>query len=318
MVEEERPTSRDANKVAVGIARGRSVEQAMARAVALAGGLDFIRPGQTVLVKPNVNSPDPYPGTTNPEVVYEAVKLLWQRDPGRVIVADRSWFAGGTTEIMAKVGIDEAARKAGAEVMILDDEPWQEVRLQEARHWDRSFRIAAILDQVDHVVSLPVVKTHMLATFTMSLKNSVGLVEAQDRVEMLHHATHGPEGFTFGPESHQEPAFGSPIAEINLAFPVPLVIMDGTRSFVSGGPTKGEMVEPGLIIASRDRIANDAVGLAILKTLGTEERIQSKSVWEQPQIVRAVELGLGVEGPDRIEVKGEDVPELETIKGHLA
>ena len=288
------PDSGDNARVSVGLARGQTVEQAMARAVTLAGGLEFIQPGQTVLVKPNANSPDPYPGTTNPEVVYEAVKMIRQRDPGRIIVADRSWFAGGTADIMKKVGIDKAAEAAGAEVMILDDGPWRETHLQEARHWDRSFRIATILDQVDHLISLPVVKTHMLATFTMSLKNSVGLVEPDDRVEMLHHATNGPDGFKFGPESHAEPAFGSRIAEINLAFPVSLVIMDGTRSFVSGGPTKGKMVEPGIIVASRDRIANDAAGLALLKTLGTEERIQSKSVWEQPQIRRAMELGLGV------------------------
>lgn len=311
------PDSGNNARVSVGLARGRSVEQALASAVALAGGLEFIQPGQTVLVKPNANSPDPYPGTTNPEVVYEAVKLIWQRNPGRIIVADRSWFAGSTADIMKKVGIDRAAEEAGAEVMILDEGPWREAHLQEARHWDRSFRIAAILDQVDHIISLPVVKTHMLATFTMSLKNSVGLVEPDDRVEMLHHATNGPDGFKFGPKSHEEPAFGSRIAEINLAFPVSLVIMDGTRSFVSGGPAKGKMVEPGLIIASRDRVANDATGLALLKTLGTEERIQSKSVWEQPQIRRAVELRLGVNGPAGIEIKGEGVPELETIRGHL-
>jgi len=60
-------------KVPVGIARGETVGMAVRKAVELAGGMDFIQKGQTVLIKPNVNTGNAYPGSTNPEVLYEII-----------------------------------------------------------------------------------------------------------------------------------------------------------------------------------------------------------------------------------------------------
>ena len=60
----------------VGIARGSNMEDAVRRAVRLAGGLDFIRDGQTVLIKPNVTGAAKNPTTMNPEVLYATIKLI--------------------------------------------------------------------------------------------------------------------------------------------------------------------------------------------------------------------------------------------------
>lgn len=291
--------------VAVGIARGRSVAESISRAVALAGGLSFIQAGQTVLVKPNVNSADPYPATTNPEVVYEAVKLLWERDPRRIIVGDRSGYWGATLDFMRQVGIFEAAKDAKAEVIPFDDGPWQQVRPEGASHWTEGFRIPGLLSVADHVVSIPVLKTHRYATYTMALKNAVGMVHPEERLGYLH--TH----------NHAEPRLGSLIAEINLAFKTSFVILDGTRAFVSGGPASGELAEPRLILASADMVAIDAAGLAVLKSLGTTEAIQSKSVWQQPQLRRAVELGLGLKEPGQLQLVSDSVAEIAEIEARL-
>jgi len=291
-------------KVTVGLARGDSVRDAVTQAVGLAGGLSFIKPGQTVLVKPNVNSADPYPGTTNPQVLYEVVRLVWERDPRRVVVGDRSWYRETTRNCMKKTGIYDAATEARAEVVYFEDGPWERVKPEGASHWNGGFSVTGFLSVPDHIITLPVIKTHYLATFTMSLKNAIGLIDPRDRVQTLH-------------GSHAEPRFGSAIAELNLAVTPRFVIMDGTRAFVSGGPFTGEVVEPGLIVATSDRIANDVVGLAILKVLGTTAAIMGKSVWEQPQIKRAVELGLGVKGAAQIDLKGHRVPELDLIRKQL-
>lgn len=292
-------------RVTVGLARGSSVGEAVTQAIALAGGLGFIKAGDIVLVKPNVNSADPYPGTTNPEVLYEVIRRIWERDPRRIIVGDRSWYRDTTLNCMKKAGLYEAAGEARAEVIPFEDGRWIKVHPEGAIHWQEGFSIPGLLEIVHHIISLPVVKTHRLATFTMALKNSVGCILPEERLGNLH--TH----------NHAEPRFGSLIAEINLAVPVSFVIMDGTRAFVSGGPAVGEMVEPRLVIASKDRIANDVTGLALLKTLGTTPAIAEKSVWEQPQIRRAVELGLGVKSAQEIELKGQGVPELERIRQNL-
>src|SRR5680860_1757930 len=74
------------NKAVIGIAGGESsVSILVAKAVELAGGLGFIKEGSTVLIKPNINTGDPYPASTNPEVVYEVINLVKKQNPGRIL-----------------------------------------------------------------------------------------------------------------------------------------------------------------------------------------------------------------------------------------
>ena len=96
------------------------------------------------------------------------------------------------------------------------------------------------------------------------------------------------------------------IAEINQGYKPQLIVVDGVEAFVDEGPSTGKKVEAGVFLAGTDRIAVDAVGVAILKELGSNEAIMSKKVFEQEQLQRAVELGLGVNGPDKIEIVTAD------------
>ena len=91
------------------------------------------------------------------------------------------------------------------------------------------------------------------------------------------------------------------IAELNYGFKPHLVVMDGVDIFVDGGPMTGKPAKPGIIVVGTDRIAIDAVGLAVLKNHGANDAIMSKKIFEQEQLARAVELGLGVKSrrPDR-------------------
>ena len=57
-----------------------------------------------------------------------------------------------------------------------------------------------------------------------------------------------------------------------------------------------------VMLASTDRIAVDAVGIAILRMLGTTREVSSGSIWSQAQIRRAADLGLGATGPEKIEI----------------
>ena len=92
------------------------------------------------------------------------------------------------------------------------------------------------------------------------------------------------------------------IAEIHHAFRPHLIVMDGMEIFVDGGPMNGKRVDANVIVAGTDRIAIDAVGVAILKHHGSNDAIMSKKIFEQEQIARAVELDLGVKSPDQIEL----------------
>jgi uncharacterized protein (DUF362 family) len=92
------------------------------------------------------------------------------------------------------------------------------------------------------------------------------------------------------------------IAEINEPFKPALVILDGIDAFVDGGPMTGKPARGEVFLASTDRVAIDAVGVAILKFLGSNESITKPKIFEQEQIARAVELGLGASSPSEIDV----------------
>ncbi|MFQ6111307.1 MAG: DUF362 domain-containing protein [Nitrospinota bacterium] len=316
---------REASGALLGMARGETVRESLSEAVELSGGLGFLRKGETVLVKPNVNTGDPHPASTNPEVVYELLQLLREREPRRIIVGDRSMLSRDTLHEMKKAGIFQAAREAGAEVKAFEDMRWHRIRPPGALNWEEGFRVSEILNQVDHIINLGVVKTHFLAGFTMSLKNFVGFLHPDGR--RLMHSRHGMRRWgRMSEEGRRElearrernyPLFASMIAELGLSARPSLNILDGTRAFVSGGPIHGDALEPGIIIASRDRVAADVSGLALLRHLGTEERIQSPSPWAQPQIRRAIELGLGVRGISQIHLKAPGLAEIEGIRGKM-
>ena len=96
------------------------------------------------------------------------------------------------------------------------------------------------------------------------------------------------------------------IAEINSAYKPCLIVLDGVEAFVDGGPSFGKKKQTNVFLAGTDRIAIDAVGLAILKEAGSNEAIMRKKIFKQEQIARAVELGLGVDSPNKIEIVAED------------
>jgi uncharacterized protein (DUF362 family) len=126
----------------------------------------------------------------------------------------------------------------------------------------------------------------------LSLKNSVGLV-----------AKKVPDGkYDYMWELHGSPFQRQMIAEINGHYKLDLVLMDGIKAFVTGGPEKGKVVEPELLLASKDRVAIDAVGVAILKMYGAKGKVGEADVFMQDQLKRAAELGFGAQSPDEIKI----------------
>jgi uncharacterized protein (DUF362 family) len=125
----------------------------------------------------------------------------------------------------------------------------------------------------------------------MSLKLSVGITHKKNMTE-LH------SSFL---------SMRKMIAEINQSYTPSLILLDALEAFVDGGPDRGRRKKADLILAGTDRIAIDAVGLSVLKELGSNRAIMGKGIFEQEQIARAVELGLGISGPEEIDmVTGDD------------
>jgi uncharacterized protein (DUF362 family) len=291
----------------VGLARGASMAAATRAAVQLAGGLDAIRPGQTVLVKPNICCPDPHPATTSPEVLASVLELVRGRRPGRLLVGDQTFFVQSTGANVRRAGLEQAVRAQGAEFIAFDDVPRRHVRPAGARHWPDGYRIPALLDGVDHVINVACVKTHFLARYTMAMKNLIGLIDADSR--RYYHRIRTEQGYD---------AFAALIAEMSLAVRPVLHVLDATAAFVSGGPSSGRTAAPRLVIASRDLIAADVAGLAVLRHHGAQPDVRDLSPWAQPKIRHGIALGLGASGPEALDVRADGVAEIAALRQLMA
>lgn len=266
--------------------------------------------GKTVALKANFNSADPFPASTHPDTLAAMVTVLKEAGAREITVAERSGM-GDTRENLERLGIFKLAECLGFKVVVLDEEPlenWAKIE-RDGTHWLRGFYLARVFLDADTVVQTCCLKTHRFGGhFTMSLKNSVGLV-----------AKKVPGGvYDYMWELHGSPYQRLMIAEINSFYRVDWAVMDAAEAFVSGGPDKGTRVEPGLMLASADRVALDAVGVALLRNFGASD-LGKKPIFELDQIRRAAELGIGAASAsairatpldDRSRQEAEDIQSL--------
>jgi len=280
----------------VALVRTRDRVAGMRRAVELLG----IRPaaGKHVLLKPNLNSADPPPGSTDTAMLRELLVLLNDMGASAITLADRSGM-GNTTAVMQAKGLPDLAEELGLDLIALDTLPESDFTLitDADFHWPQGFAVPRLLLEAECVIQTCCLKTHRYGGhFTMSLKNSVGLVPGT------------PSGTAFvGSHNYMRDLHDSPhqrlmIAEINAAYRPDLIVMDGVEAFVQGGPATGTRAPTEVMLASTDRIAIDAVGVALLRMHGTTPEVSRGRIFEQEQIARAVELGLGIDAPDKIEL----------------
>ena len=247
--------------------------------------------GKNVLIKPNFNTADPPPGSTHNDTLRKLVREMKARGAAGLSVGD-SCGPGTTKQIMEDKGIPAMAEELGFNVINFDELPsdqWVHCE-PEGCHWENGFDVAKPVVDAEFLLWACCLKTHQFSgVHTMALKLAVGVTRKVNgsRFQTLH---------------VNDGAILKRIAEINHAFIPHLIVMDGMEMFVDGGPMTGKLVNGNVIVAGTDRIAIDAVGLAILKHHGSNDAIMSKKIFEQGQLARAVELGLGVNATDQIEL----------------
>ncbi len=248
--------------------------------------------GKKVAIKANYNSADPFPASTHPDTLGAIIDVLKETGAG-IVLAERSGM-GNTRKVLEGAEVIEMAEKKGFDVVVLDDlkNGWNRITPQ-GSHWQNGFLFPDVFKKADAVVQTCCLKTHRFGGhFTMSLKNSVGMVAKYDP----------QDGYNYMSELHGSRYQRQMIAEINTAYEPVFVIMDAIEGFSKGGPDTGTLILPGILLASRDRVAMDAVGVAVLRIYGTTDAISKGRVFEQEQIARAAELGLGASAPEDIEL----------------
>jgi uncharacterized protein (DUF362 family) len=243
-----------------------------------------------VLIKPNFNTADPAPGSTHNDTLRQLVLEMKARGASHLAIGD-SCGPGTTKAVIEAKGVPALAQELGFDVINFDDLPaegWVHCN-PPGSHWSKGFDVAKPVVDAEYLVWTCCLKTHAYGgVHSMSLKLAVGVTRRSVRGEM--HAAMN---------THMRRM----IAEIHQGFRPPhLIVMDAVDIFVDGGPMEGKRAKPGVILAGADRIAMDAVGLAVLKNHGANDAIMSKKIFEQEQLQRAVELGLGIKGPHQIEI----------------
>ncbi|MBI3401830.1 MAG: DUF362 domain-containing protein [Acidobacteria bacterium] len=263
------------------------------RGVAQALRLLDIRPvdGKRVVLKPNFNSADDTPASTHNDTLTQLVTELRERG-ARSITLGESSGPPQTRGVMERKGIFDLASAQRFDIVDFEqtaDRDWVSYPAGNT-HWPSGFALPRLAVDAEYLVSTCCLKTHGAGgVFTMSLKLSVGLTPKTIRRTM-----------------HSSPDMRRMIAELSTGYKPDLIVLDGVVAFTDGGPARGELKTANVMIAGDDRVAVDAVGLAMLKSLGANQAIMSRKIFEQEQIARAVELRIGAAGPEAIEIVTAD------------
>ena len=224
------------------VARGGEPEDLVRRALAALGGLErFVRPGDDVIVKPNIcvaYHTYEYAATTNPWVVAALVRLALEAGARRVRVMDYP-FGGSPEEAYVRSGIQEQVQAAGGQMELMAPFKFAEVPIPQGQDLKRWTVYQEAL-KADVLIDVPIAKHHSLARLTLGMKNLMGLI--QNRSAM-----------------HRN--LGQRLADLASLFRPALTVVDAVRILVDNGPTGGRLEDvrkPDTIIVSPDIVAADA------------------------------------------------------------
>jgi uncharacterized protein (DUF362 family) len=279
----ENPLKRD-GKVLVGKVAStdeKGLKGDILKAVGLLGGFGkVVEKGDEILVKPNFNTSDAPPGSSDPAFVNAVIELLYEHGASKVVLGESSMFSLSTRRVLADTGMLRMAEEANAEVVPFDEGKW--VKVSTGGKYLRTVSVPERALEAKKLVYVCCMKTHKWAKFTLSLKLAVGFMKPSERMSL--HMRNLEEK----------------IADLNLVVHPCLILMDGRTCFISGGPACGELRTPNVIFACGDRIATDVEALRVIQSFDDSDL--TGDPWSYTQIRRAVELGIGVRKEDEYTV----------------
>ena len=251
------------------------VRLAVEEAIALLGNLTQIMgKGDRVFVKPNFNSPDPLPAATDLAFLQAVIELILESGAKVTIGESAGAVWRPTRKVFNQRGVPELTRRLGVELIAFDDRPSDWVQIDINGDYLSKVVMPRSAYEADRMIYLPCMKTHVLSAFSGATKLVFGFVAPGQR-----------RGFHRGHLQEK-------LADVSLCWQPDLIIMDGRKAFVTGGPHGGQLVEPDLVLASGDLIAIDIEAMKVLLEYHASNKIPANP-WELPQIATAIEHGLG-------------------------
>ena len=274
-------------KSIVSIVKGTDVQEMVEEALSLLGGVNaLIKPNSMVVVKPNAGHTYP-PETsvdTSPAMVAATIRVLRKARPKQIILAEASAIGCDTLECLEVSGIKKAAEEAGVDkiIDIKREKDLINIPIRDARSDLTKIALPMFLLEAEHIVNLPIFKSHSSMVFTCALKNMKGI--AQDKVHYQMHQTDLAQAMM--------DVWSVVKADLNIA--------DVIRPAAGFGPHSTYPTYLGCVVAGKDPVAVDA----------TICRIVDLDIDKVPYFGPARERGLGNFAEDMIEIRGKKIEEV--------
>lgn len=249
------------------VVRHGEPEQLVQRAVQALGGMgQFVKSGDTVIIKPNMcvagRAPE-YAATTNPWVVGALVKLCLEAGASKVSVMDTP-FNGTAEEAYVNSGIREQVEAAGGEMAYMPGFKYVSVDIPQGKNLHKTDVNDDVL-KANVLINVPIAKDHSVTTLTLGMKNLMGVIKNRSALHTN---------------------LGQNIADLASRVRPTLTIVDAVRILMANGPTGGDLNDVkklDTIIASRDIVAADSYATTLFDLQPSKIRY----------IVAGAKMGLG-------------------------
>ena len=260
------------------VARGESPTAMVQAAIRALGGIErFVKPGNDVIIKPNIGWGDysyEYAATTNPEVVGALTALCLGAGARRVRVMDSPCGGATAEQAYARSGIKDAVTAAGGQMEVMKDLKFEETAIPDGRDITSWPVYKDVLD-ADVLINVPIAKDHSLGRLTLGMKNLMGVITNRG-------------------DFHSN--LGQRIADLNSLVRPTLTVVDAVRILVDHGPTGGSLDDvkvTNTIIASHDFVAADTYAATLFGLTGADI----------PAIRAGADMGLGTMELSRVKVE---------------
>jgi uncharacterized protein (DUF362 family) len=261
-----------------------NIDSAVKESIDLIGGVGkYIKRGDKVCIKPNLcmDKPNSTGVTTNPMVVESLARIAWEAGARDVIIGDGTTVGLSTSKVFDVTGYYEMARRCGARLVDLNEDDMVRVDIKDGFAL-KNIHVSREVLSSECVINVPMLKTHIHTTVTVSMKNMKGVISPRTKRK-----------------SHLVGLEGS-IVDINRYVRSNLIVVDGIIGHEGLGPQSGDPVRMDLIIAG-DRTASVDSMCA---------RIMGVDPFSVKYLVMAAYAGLGEVYTRKIRVKGEKIRDV--------
>jgi uncharacterized protein (DUF362 family) len=258
------------------------VERLLTQCLADVGGIEsFVHRGQSVVVKPNLvlGTPPSSGGIAHRELVEALLRQVQRCQPSRIVVAEGTPVFGSSQETaFLHDGWREMAARMGIELYNLDVGPHVEVMVDRP-HYPYPLPFPKIILDADVFITVPCLKTHITADYTVALKNAFGQTPQWKRSEI-----------------HSQYLLEEALVDLNRIRKPDLCIVDGWDGVegVGGGISYDHPAGARVMLASADPVAVDVVSREVMERTASTRYLR----W-------AIEDGLGIGDLASIEIRGD-------------